>query len=146
MKKGVKKIEIDEDDDEEDEPNKISGRPPYRLKIRTPGQKAADSLTKFVGSWHYIFILAAFLLIWIIINTSLILAEKSFDPYPYILLNLVIAAIAAIEVPIILMSQNRQEQRHMAREEYDYAVDIKSEKEIREIREQLNRIEEKLKR
>lgn len=74
----------------------------------------------------------------------LILAEKGWDPYPFILLNLVIGAIAAIEVPIILMSQIREAQRDRAREEYDYAVDKKSEKEIREIKEQLNRIEEKL--
>ena len=143
MKKRKKEArDLDDDDDD----YKTSNAPPYRLKARTFGQKAANTLTSWVGSWTYLIILFVFLLIWIIINTSLFLAEKSFDPYPFILLNLVIAAIAAIEIPIILMSQNRQEQRHLKREEYDYALDKKSEKEIQEIKNQLNRIEKKLER
>jgi len=129
----------DMDDDFDETPSR-----PYEIRTRTFGQKAADVLTNRVGSWPYIIILVAFLLLWMITNTSLILAEKGWDPYPFILLNLVIGAIAAIEVPIILMSQIREAQRDRAREEYDYAVDKKSEKEIREIKEQLNRIEEKL--
>lgn len=141
MKRGMKKeAETEDMDDDFDEtPSR-----PYEIRTRTFGQKAADVLTNRVGSWPYIIILVAFLLLWMITNTSLILAEKGWDPYPFILLNLVIGAIAAIEVPIILMSQIREAQRDRAREEYDYAVDKKSEKEIREIKEQLNRIEEKL--
>mgnify|MGYP001575756884 CR=1 FL=1 len=141
MRSGLKKgAEIEDADDDSDEtPNNL-----YKTRTRTLGQKAADVLTNRVGSWHYIIILVAFLLLWMIINTSMILADESFDPYPFMLLNLVIAAIAAIEVPIILMSQNRQAQRAREREQYDYALDKKSEREIRGIREQLNRIEKKL--
>ena len=143
MKKGVKKeAEIEDvDDDSEETPNNL-----YKTRTRTLGQKAADALTNWVGSWHYIIILVAFLLLWVVINTSLFLAGEVFDPYPFILLNLVLAAIATIEVPIILMSQNRQAQRAREREQYDYALDKKSEGEIRGIKEQLNRIEEKLKK
>ena len=142
MKKNMKK-EIDKDLDDDDDSDETSGRQ-YKIPPKTFGGKAVDSLTNWVGNWNYIIFLTAFLLVWMIINTSLILSEKSWDPYPFILLNLVIAAIAAIEVPIILMSQNRQEQRDRAREEYDYAIDRKSGKEILEIRSQLNRIEKRL--
>jgi len=141
MRKKVGGKEDEDDDDMGDTQDK-----PDKIQSKTFGGKAADSLTNWVGSWHYIIILTAFLVLWIIINSSLFLSNKSWDPYPFILLNLVIAAIAAIEVPIILMSANRQEQHDRAREEYDYAVNRKSEREIREIREQLNRIEEKLKK
>lgn len=138
MRKSVKEKNSADDDFDETKDK------PYVLQKKTLGGKAVDYLTNWVGSWHYIIILTAFLLLWIIINTSFFLSNKSWDPYPFILLNLVIAAIAAIEVPIILMSQNKQEKHDSAREEYDYAVNRKAEKEIREIREQLNRIEEKL--
>ena len=140
MKKGMKKEAADLDDDDSDE----TPERPYKIHSKTFGGKAADYLTNWVGSWNYIIILSAFLLIWIIINTSLFLSNEGWDPYPFILLNLVIGAIAAIEVPIILISQNRREKHDRVREEYDYALDKKSEKEIREIRNQLNRIEEKL--
>ena len=141
MKKGVRKeVGIEDADDDADETSNNL----YKTRTRTFGQKAADVLTNRVGSWHYIIILVAFLLLWMIINTSIILADEIFDPYPFILLNLVLAAIAASEVPIILMSQNRQAQKAREREQYDYALDKKSEKEIREIRQQLNRIEEKM--
>jgi len=139
MKRGMKEKEDTDDDD----PGEDQDRP-YKIQSKTFGGKATDSLARWVGSWHYIVILTAFLVLWIIINTSFFLFDKSWDSYPFILLNLVLAAIAAIEVPIILMSQNRQEKHDSAREEYDYAVNRKAEKEIREIRKQLNRIEEKL--
>lgn len=140
MKKGMKEKEAADDDDPGEDQDRS-----YRIQSKTFGGKAADSLASWVGSWHYIIILTAFLIVWIIINTSFFLSDKSWDPSPFILLNLLIGAIAAIEVPIILMSQNRQEKHDSAREEYDYALNRKAEKEIREIREQLNRIEEKLK-
>ena len=140
MKKEAEREDMNDVDDDVDE----TPRKPYEIRKRTFGQKAADVLTNRVGSWHYILILIALLLLWMVVNTSLILAEKSWDPHPYIFLNLVIGAIAAIEAPIILMSQIRESQRDRLREEYDYTVDKKSEKEIREIKEQLNRIEEKL--
>ena len=86
------------------------------------------------------------LVLWMIINTSWIIFGESWDPYPFILLNLVLSCVAAIQAPIILMSQNRENQRDRARAEYDYAVNRKAEKEIREIKKQLNRIEEKLRK
>ena len=138
MKIMKKEAENLEDDSEEDQDR------PYKVSSKTFGGKAADSLTNWVGSWNYIIFLIAFLVLWIIINTSLFLSNEGWDPNPFILLNLLLGAIAAIEVPIILISQNRQEKRDSSREEYDYAVDKKSEKEIREIRDQLNRIEKKL--
>ena len=110
---------------------------------RTPSQKAADVLAGLVGSWYYIFSLAFFLFLWMLTNTSWLLFGREWDPFPFILLNLVIGGIAAIEVPIILMSQNRQMQKDRIAAEYDYAVNKKSEREIREIRAQLNRIEKK---
>jgi len=144
MKRGMKKEAEREDMNDMDDDVDETPRKPYEIRKRTFGQKAADVLTNRVGSWPYIITLVAFLLLWMVVNTSLILAEKSWDPHPFILLNLVIGSIAAIEVPIILMSQIRQSQHDRAREEYDYAVNRKSEKEVREIKEQLSRIEERL--
>ena len=122
----------------------MEGNHPVLIHKRTRSQKAADILASLVGSWYYIFFLATFLFIWVITNTSWILFGRNWDPYPFILLNLVLAAFAAIEVPVILMSQNRQIQKDRIAAEYDYAVNKKSEKEIREIRAQLNRIEKRL--
>lgn len=103
------------------------------------GQKAADNLTKYAGSWGFIIGFLIFLVIWMIINTHVWI--KNWDPYPFILLNLVLSCIAAIQAPIILMSQNRQSQKDRQRFEYDYAVNRKSEREIQQIKEQLIRIE-----
>lgn len=109
------------------------------------GQRAADKLTAIVGSWAFIIFFLAILGSWIVINASWIIFEKSWDPYPFILLNLVLSCVAAIQAPIILMSQNREAQKDRQRAEYDYAVNRKAEKEIEEIKEQLKRIEKKLK-
>ncbi len=108
---------------------------------KTFGQKAADGLTKWAGSWTFIIIFSIFLVIWMAINTTWIVFGKTWDPYPFILLNLVLSCIAAIQAPVILMSQNRENQRDRQRAEYDYAVNRKSEREIREIKKQLGRIE-----
>ena len=110
---------------------------------RTLGQRAADKFASFVGSWGFIGILVIFLSFWIIVNLY-VLTGSNFDPYPFILLNLVLACITAIQVPIILMSQNRQEQKDRVRAEYDYRLDKKSEKNIEEILNRLNAIERKL--
>lgn len=114
---------------------------PFRAPARTIGQKAADWLTKWAGSWVFIILLAIFMAIWITINTSWLLFGREWDPYPFILLNFVLSTLAAIQAPIILMSQNRTSQRDRARSEYDYAVNKKAEKEIRQIQKQLGRIE-----
>lgn len=113
----------------------------------TIGQKTVDWITKCVGSWIFILLFLIILIVWISINSYLIKysSEKSFDPYPFILLNLILSCLAAIQAPIILMSQIREVQRDRIRAEYDYQVDKKAEKEIREIRIQLDKIENKLK-
>jgi uncharacterized membrane protein len=121
--------------------------PAYSNK-RTLGQIAADKFTKWVGSWGFIFAFMTVLLIWIFINAYLLFKYNigdPFDPYPFILLNLVLSCIAAIQAPVILMSQNREMQRDRVRSEYDYQVNRKAEKEIESIKIQLDRIEKKLK-
>lgn len=89
------------------------------------GQKAADTVAKFAGSWSFIFIFIAIMIIWMVVN--IILAANAFDAYPFILLNLVLSCIAAIQAPLIMMSQNRQEEKDRKRAENDYVVNLKSE-------------------
>ena len=117
--------------------------PPFRLP-RTFGQRAADWLTKWAGSWAFIISLGIFMFIWISVNTAWLLFGREWDPYPFILLNFILSTLAAIQAPIILMSQNRTSQKDRARADYDYAVNRKAEKEIREITSQLKRIERHL--
>lgn len=113
-------------------------------KIRkTFGQKAADKLTSAAGSWAFIISLLMFIGLWATLN--FVAWVRHWDPYPFILLNLFLSCLAAIQAPIILMSQNRESQRDRLRSQYDYAVNRKAEKEIEEIRKQLNRIERKIK-
>lgn len=118
---------------------------PYKHKL-TLGQKTADLLTKWVGSWFFIIGLILFLIVWVILNAYFLLnyLQKSFDPFPFILLNLILSCLAALQAPIILMAHNRTTQRDRIRMEYDYQVDKKAEKEIREIKQQLDKIERKL--
>lgn len=111
-------------------------------------QKAADFLTSKMGSWTFILLFAFFIFIWISLNTYILIKyfqTNSFDPYPFILLNLFLSCLAALQAPIILMSQNREAQKDRLRAEYDYQVNRKAEKEIQEIKAQLLRIEKKLK-
>ena len=119
------------------------GHPVFKLQ-RTFGQRAADGLTKWAGSWFFIIFLGIFTFIWIAINTSWLLFGREWDPYPFILLNFVLSTLAAIQAPVILMSQNRTGQKDRARAEYDYAVNRKAEKEIREIKAQLEKISKRL--
>ncbi len=116
---------------------------------KTFGQKAADWMTKWAGSWAFIIGFLIFLAIWMTINVYWIrkynLGEP-FDPYPFILLNLVLSCLAAIQAPVILMSQNRENQRDRLRAQFDYAVNRKAEKEIREILTKLEKIERKVSR
>jgi uncharacterized membrane protein len=109
----------------------------------TFGQRAADKLTAIAGSWTFIISIFIFLGIWMLVNLAAWM--NHWDPYPFILLNLVLSCLAAIQAPIILMSQNRESQRDRIRSQYDYAVNRKAEKEIENIKTQLNRIERKLK-
>lgn len=119
-------------------------RHPTLSHKRTLGQKAADALTKLMGSWTFILLFLAFLTLWIIINTTWLTFGQAWDKKPFIMLNLILSCLAAFQAPIILMSQNRQSQKDRLRAEYDYAVNRKAEKEIEEIKKQLDRIEKRL--
>ena len=91
----------------------------------TLGQRAADAIAKFAGSWAFIFAFTGVLILWMVVNT--ILAADAFDPFPFILLNLVLSCVAAIQAPLIMMSQNRQEEKDRRRAENDYKVNLKTE-------------------
>ena len=91
----------------------------------TFGQIAADAVAKFVGSWAFIFIFIGIIFLWML--TNILMATNAFDPYPFILLNLVLSCVAAIQAPLIMMSQNRQEAKDRERAESDYHVNLKSE-------------------
>ena len=104
----------------------------------TLGQRAADAIAKFAGSWAFIFSFTGVLLLWMVVNT--ILAADAFDPFPFILLNLVLSCVAAIQAPLIMMSQNRQEEKDRARAENDYKVNLKTEIMIEALHDKLNRI------
>jgi len=107
----------------------------------TLGQKAADKITKWAGSWTFIISFLLILIIWMMAN--IYAWVNTWDPYPFILLNLVLSCIAAIQAPIILMSQNREAQKDRQRAEYDYAVNRKAEREIAEIKEMVKNITKK---
>ncbi|MBO0438822.1 DUF1003 domain-containing protein [Enterococcus sp. DIV0869a] len=106
-------------------------------KNLTTGQKTADGIAKFGGSWPFIFIFIAILVTWIVINSVMFLF-KPFDPYPYILLNLALSCLAAIQAPIIMMSQNRQEDRDRKQAANDYQVNLKSEIEVNLLHEKMD--------
>ncbi len=112
---------------------------------RSFGQKAADNLTKYAGSWTFILSFAAFLVLWVIVNTTWLVFGAAWDQKPFILLNLILSCLAAFQAPIILMSQNRQSEKDRQKAEYDYAVNRKAEREIEQIQTQLSRIAKKLK-
>ena len=113
----------------------------------TRGQKAADKLTIFAGSWTFIIIFFAFLGIWMLTNAYFLVkyANNSFDPFPFILLNLILSCLAAIQAPVILMSQNREAQRDRLRSEYDYQVNRKAEREIQDMQQDLEQIKKLIK-
>lgn len=104
----------------------------------TFGQRAADKIAKFAGSWAFIFSFSALLILWMVGNV--ILAKRAFDPYPFILLNLVLSCVAALQAPLIMMSQNRQEEKDRCRAENDYKVNLKTEIMIEDIHGKMNRI------
>ncbi len=109
---------------------------------RTLSQKAADIIASWTGSWTFIILYILFLTTYISINIYAWISV--WDPYPFILLNLILAFITTLQAPIILMSQNRQAQKDRLRAEYDHSINMKSEREIEEIKQQLNRIEKRL--
>ena len=108
-------------------------------KKKIIGQNVADTVAKFGGSWTFIIIFISILLFWIFLNAFLLI-KKPFDPYPFILLNLVLSCLAAVQAPIIMMSQNRQEEKDRLRAENDYQINLKSEIEIKILHEKLNHL------
>jgi uncharacterized membrane protein len=105
----------------------------------TLGQRLADKIATFGGSWTFIISFFSFILIWMSINAWL-LAAKPFDPFPFILLNLILSCLAAIQAPIIMMSQNRKEQKDRLRGEHDYKINLKAELEIKLLSEKIDHI------
>lgn len=108
----------------------------------TFGDKAADKIAKFAGSWTFIIIFITLLTIWMLINNKM--GDKAFDPFPFILLNLLLSCLAAIQAPLIMMSQNRQEKKDRQRAEDDFIVNLKNEIIIRDIHKKLSYIEKQL--
>lgn len=105
--------------------------------ILTIGQKIADKVASFGGSWTFIISFGVFIFIWISINVFW-LVNKEFDPYPFILLNLILSCLAALQAPVIMMSQNRQEEKDRQRSKNDYMINLKSELEIRTLHEKID--------
>ena len=103
----------------------------------TLGNRAADKLARFAGSWYFIGVFTLILVGWIIINSVL---QRPVDPFPFILLNLMLSCIAAIQAPLIMMSQNRQEEKDRLRAENDYRVNLKTEVIIQDIHHKLDRL------
>ncbi|MEH0167076.1 DUF1003 domain-containing protein [Roseateles microcysteis] len=109
----------------------------------TRGQRAADAVASFGGSWTFVGLFAATLLAWVGLNAWLVARQgKSFDPYPYILLNLFLSMLAAVQAPIILMSQNRQSEKDRQSAEHDYEVNLKAELEIMLLHDKLDQLRE----
>ncbi|WP_111891276.1 DUF1003 domain-containing protein [Acinetobacter sp. MB5] len=105
----------------------------------TFGEKLADKIASFGGSWTFLIFFAVFLVAWILINTIVFIIHPV-DPYPFILLNLVLSCLAAIQAPIIMMSQNRQEAKDRLRSQHDYQINLKAELEIRHLHEKIDHL------
>lgn len=134
--------EINIDDEDElldlliDEPISVDALKEEEKNIKF-GDKIADKITRFVGSWTFILGFSGFLLIWVLINLYLI---DDLDPYPFILLNLLLSCIAALQAPIIMMSQNREAKKDSVRNQNDYIVDLKSELILEDLHRKLELI------
>ena len=109
------------------------------VKELTLGEKLADGLATFGGSWTFLIIFASILFAWIVLNSFLLL-KRPFDPYPFILLNLVLSCLAAVQAPVIMMSQNRQEAKDRLRSQHDYQVNLKAELEIRHLHDKIDHL------
>ena len=116
--------------------SQISVKPEGAKEKYTLGQRAADTIAKFAGSWAFIFSFTGVLILWMVVNV--VLAANAFDPSPFILLNLVLSCVAAIQAPLIMMSQNRQEEKDRRRAENDYKVNLKTEIMIEDLYDKVN--------
>jgi len=106
---------------------------------RTLGERLADKLATFGGSWTFLIVFAVFIALWILMN-SLVLFWRPADPYPFILLNLVLSCLASVQAPVIMMSQNRQEAKDRVRAQSDYQINLKAELEIRHLHEKVDHL------
>ena len=140
----VSKITVSKNSTKPKHPVKDDNHPVFGQQL-TRGQRAADVIAKFGGSWTFIICFFAFLAVWVGINSYFIL-KKPFDPYPYILLNLALSMLAAIQAPVILMSQNRQGERDRIDAKYDHAVNRKAEREIQAVQRELQAIRRMVRR
>lgn len=138
----LKNNELDEQDEEElldlliDQPIAIDVDKQEETKMTT-GDRIADKVSEVCGSWSFIIVFLAFLIGWIILNTVILLGDKAIDPYPFILLNLVLSCISALQAPIIMMSQNRQAAKDSLRNQNDYRTDLKSELILESLHDQM---------
>ena len=119
----------------------IARAPTELQEYRSRGERIADRVADFGGSWTFILLFLAFLAAWAVINT-VVLTTRAFDPYPFIFLNLMLSMIAALQAPIIMMSQKRQADRDRLAAENDYTVNLKAEVEIRELHDKLDELRE----
>lgn len=116
--------------------DKLGDEQDDRLSV---GQRLADKVAGFGGSWRFILIFLLFLVGWMLLNI-LYLRSKAFDPYPFILLNLILSCVAALQAPVIMMSQNRQEEKDRQRSRNDYMINLKSELEIRLLHDKIDHL------
>jgi uncharacterized membrane protein len=107
------------------------------LEILTQGQKISDKVARFGGSWKFIILFGIILTLWIVFNV-LAIGRYKFDPYPFILMNLILSCIAALQAPVIMMSQNRQEEKDRMRGENDYLINLKAEMQIRSLNQKVD--------
>ena len=106
------------------------------------GERIADRVAEFGGSWKFIFLFLGFLIVWMLFNTF-VLAARAYDPYPYILLNLLLSCVAALQAPVIMMSQNRMAAKDREQATHDYEVNVKAELEILQLQEKLTQLRER---
>lgn len=112
-------------------------------QARTVGERVADDIAAFGGSWRFILLFLSFMVVWTILNTAILGPRRdAFDPYPFVFLNLMLSMLAALQAPIIMMSQNRQAERDRHQAEADYEVNLKSEIEIRRLHDKLDALRE----
>lgn len=119
--------------------NSVVSKVEDEVEVRTFGQIVADKVADFGGSWRFIILFGIFIVLWILANIYILL-NKGFDPYPFILLNLILSCLAALQAPVIMMSQNRQEEKDRDRARKDYMINLKSELEIRMLHEKLDHL------
>lgn len=141
----LKNNELDSKDEEElldllvDQPISIDVDKQEEAKM-TKGDYIADKVSEIAGSWGFIIGFTSFLIFWIVLNTVILKANNQIDPYPFILLNLLLSCLAALQAPVIMMSQNRQAAKDSLRNQNDYRTDLKSELILEELHDKMDKI------